>query len=44
MKVILKGNELKETAEFLCEVVEETRDHALTLLDPEGRTGMTPPD
>jgi hypothetical protein len=23
--------------EFLWEVVEETRDHALTLLDPEGR-------
>ena len=32
-----KGKELKETAEFLWEVVEETRDHALTLLDPEGR-------
>ncbi len=38
MKVILKGNELKETAEFLCEVVKETRDHALTLLDPEGHS------
>ena len=24
--------------EFLWEVVEETRDHALTLLDPEGHS------
>jgi hypothetical protein len=39
-------NELKESAEFLWEVVEETRDHALTMLDPRdgSSAGMTAPE